>query len=324
MTAPFGAALLAAACFGVASVLQHTSAARAERGGALDPRLLVRLGCQGQYLAGLGLDAAGFVLSAWALRLLPLFVVQAALASSLAVTSVVAAVAAGEALRPAERRAVAAIVAGLVLLAASAAPEQTEPGRGLATVALLVGVPVLVLAAAWLERRPAGSRPGTLLGMLGGLAFAGFGMSSHLLGAPPRPPLVADPLAWASLVYVILGLLLYGAALQRGRVTTITAACVVAETLVPALIGVLAFGDGARPGLGAVAVAGFALTTGAALWLARQETGTEALVAQPVTKTCGASPRKPGVDAGHHRGVASLPSVTPVAEAFSVSATQPR
>jgi len=273
VTAPFAGALLAAVCFGTASVLQHTSAARSDIGSALDPRLLLRLGCQGRYLAGLGLDAVGFGLSAWAVRLLPLFVVQAALASSLAVTSVVAAVAAGEALTPAERRAVAAIVAGLVLLAVSAAPEQTEPGRGLATAVLLAGVPLLVLAATWVERRPAGPRPGMVLGMLGGLAFAGFGMAGRLLGAPPRPPLLADPLAWALVAYVGLGLLLYGAALQRGRVTTITAGCVVAETLVPALVGVIAFGDGARPGLVAVAVTGFTLTSGAALWLARQQAG---------------------------------------------------
>ena len=271
MTAPFAAALLAAVCFGTASVLQHASAGRAAAGGALDPRLLMRLGRQGPYLAGLGLDVVAFGLSAWAVRLLPLFVVQAALASSLAVTAVVAALAAREALRPAERNAVAAIVGGLVLLAVSAGPEQATPDRGLTAAVLVAGLPALVLAAALLERRAAGARPGMALGALGGLAFAGFGMAGRVLGAPPRPPLLADPLCWALVAYVGLGLLFYGAALQRGRVTTITATCVVAETLVPAAVGVAVLGDTARAGMGLVAVTGFALTTAAALWLARRE-----------------------------------------------------
>lgn len=271
MTPPFAAALLAALCFGTASVLQHASAARAASGSALDPRLLVRLARQGPYLAGLGLDAVGFGLSAWAVRLLPLFVVQAALASSLAVTAVVAALVAREALRPAERNAVAAIVGGLVLLAVSAGPEQAAPGRGLTTAVLVAGLPLLIVAAALVERRAAGARPGMALGALGGLAFAGFGMAGRVLGTPPRPALLTDPLCWALVAYVGLGLLLYGAALQRGRVTTVTAACVVAETLVPAAVGVTLLGDAARPGLGLVAVTGFVLTTAAALWLARRD-----------------------------------------------------
>lgn len=275
LTAPFAGALLAAACFGVASVLQHTSAARAEVGSALDIRLLGRLGRQGPYLLGLVLDVAGFALTAWAVRLLPLFVVQAALASSLAVTSVVAAIASREALPPPERMAVAGIVAGLALLALSAAPEQTDPGRSGATLLLVAGIPLLVLVAAWVERWPAGARPGMALATLGGLAFAGFGLAGRVLGAPPHPPVLADPVAWALVAYVVVGLLFFSAALQRGRVSSITAACVVTETLVPAAVGVVALGDGARPGLAVVAATGFALTTAAALWLARTEAGTK-------------------------------------------------
>lgn len=274
MTAPFAGALLAAACFGVASVLQGMSAARADVGGALDLRLLGRLGRQGPYLLGLGLDVAGFAITAWTVRFLPMFVVQAVLASSLAVTSVVAAIASREALRPPERLAVAGIVAGLVLLAVSAAPEQADPGRGTATVLLVAGIPSLVLFAAWVERRPAGARPGMALGTLAGLAFAGFGMAGRVMAAPPHPPLLLDPLAWALVGYVVLGFLLFGAALQRGRVTSISASCVVTETLVPAAVGVVALGDGARAGLGVVAATGFALTTAAALWLARREAAT--------------------------------------------------
>ncbi|MGH9284199.1 MAG: hypothetical protein ACRD0M_00790 [Acidimicrobiales bacterium] len=281
MTAPFAAALLAAICFGVASVLQHVSAGRAEAGGALDLRLLVRLGRQAPYLLGLALDGLGFVLAAWAVRLMPLFVVQAALASSLAVTAVLAARVTRESLGSGERRAVAAIVAGLVLLGISAGSEEHAPSRAPVTLVLLAGLPIVVAAAAVVERRPPGTRPGMALEDLAGAAFAGFGLAGRALGAPPGSPLVSDPLMWALLAYVALGLLFYGAALQRGKVTTVTAACVVVETLLPAAAGIAALGDGARPGLGMVAVAGFALTTAAAVSLARWP---DAAVSQPVAK----------------------------------------
>lgn len=266
---PVAAVLGAATCFAVASVLQDLSASRTERGGAVNPLLLVRLGRQAPFLVGLGLDAVGFVLTAWALRLLPLFFVQAGLASTLAITAVVAAAAARESLAQPERWALAGVIAGLVLLAVSATPGHEPPTGGAMTAVLMAGLPLLVAIAAVLDRSPDAPWSGVAFGALSGFCFAGFGMASHVLGAPGRPALVADPLFWSLLAYVGLGLLLYGTALQRGKVTTVTAASVVVETLVPAAVGVAVLGDAARPGLGVVAVAGFLLTIGAALSLAR-------------------------------------------------------
>jgi uncharacterized membrane protein YdcZ (DUF606 family) len=64
-------------------------------------------------------------------------------------------------------------------------------------------------------------------------------------------------------------MLFFTTALQRGSVTTTTAAVVVAETLMPALIGVFLLGDGTRQGFTWVAVAGFVLAVAGALALAR-------------------------------------------------------
>ena len=80
-------ALAAALCYGVASVLQAVAAARTSSGAAVDPRLLGRLLTQGPYLAGLGLDGVGFAASLLALRSLPLFLVESAVASSIGVTA---------------------------------------------------------------------------------------------------------------------------------------------------------------------------------------------------------------------------------------------
>ena len=85
-------AFAAALCYGVGSVLQAVAARRAHRVEGLDVRLLARLLGSWLYVVGLGLDVVGFGLSLVAVRSLPLFVVQAVLASFLAITAVLGAV----------------------------------------------------------------------------------------------------------------------------------------------------------------------------------------------------------------------------------------
>jgi hypothetical protein len=114
-------------------------------------------------------------------------------------------------------------------------------------------------------RRVRASAAAPALGALAGVGFALFGVAGRVL---PHAPYVQDPLSWAALAYVALGILLYGAALQRGPVTAVMASTTVVETVLPALAG-LALADGARAGLGPVAAVGFMLTIGATLVLVR-------------------------------------------------------
>ncbi|HET7489658.1 MAG TPA: hypothetical protein VFJ85_17150 [Acidimicrobiales bacterium] len=267
--AAVAASVAAAACFGAASVLQHAGAARAPEWRAGDPRSLLRLGRQRPFQAGVALDGAGFVLSAWAIRVLPVFVVEAALASSLAVTALLAALVSGEALRRGERLAVIAAVGGLAFAAAAASPAGPHPARWTAG-ALVAGLPLVAAAALLLDRRPAGAT-GPVLAALSGTAFAGFALAARALGAGSRPALLADPLGWALAGYVVLGLHLYGGALRRSSATAATAACLAVESLLPSAVGVLALGDRARPGMAPAGAAGFVLATVASLVLARNE-----------------------------------------------------
>lgn len=83
MTWGLAAAILAAICYGAASVLQAVAARATPAGTGVDPRLVVRVMRQTPFLLGLALDGAGFGFQFWALRSQPVFVVQAALAASL-------------------------------------------------------------------------------------------------------------------------------------------------------------------------------------------------------------------------------------------------
>jgi drug/metabolite transporter (DMT)-like permease len=262
-------ALVAAVSYGVASVLQAVGARRTARGEGLRPGLLVQLGSQLPYVAGLGLDLVGFVASLAALRRLPLFFVQSAIAGSVGVTAVVAVVALGTRLRRRETAALAGLGLGLVLLAVTAQPEAAAPLPGEARWGLLGGVALLVGYGVVLAR-VAGTAGAHGLAVGAGLGFAAVGIAARTIAVPDPPwGLVGEPLTWAIAGYGFLAILLFGSALQRGSVTTASALTFAVETVVPAAVGITLLGDRPRPGSAPLAVAGFVLTLAGAVLLAR-------------------------------------------------------
>ncbi|PNG16075.1 hypothetical protein C1J00_44045, partial [Streptomyces cahuitamycinicus] len=81
--------------------------------------------------------------------------------------------------------------------------------------------------------------------------------------------LFPNPATYALLLGGGAAFLLLTSALQRGSVTTATAGLVLGETVAPALIGVVWLGDRTRPGLGWLAILGFAVAVAGALALSR-------------------------------------------------------
>ncbi len=87
-------ALGCSVCYGTATVLQAAATRSVDAGDSdsgVDAALLLRALRQWRYLVGIGLDGLGFLLQVAALRLVPIYVVAAAIAASLAVTAIVAA-----------------------------------------------------------------------------------------------------------------------------------------------------------------------------------------------------------------------------------------
>jgi drug/metabolite transporter (DMT)-like permease len=263
--AAFGCAL----CYGIGSILQCVGARRLTASDCLDPRLLPRLARQLPYLAGLGLDLVGWLLSLIAVRTLPLFAVQATLASSVGVTAVVAAVFLG--MRPGRRQLVAlgALGLGVLLLAVTAKPGPPRAVGSAVSVGVALAVVPLVVGCALAARSLRGERAAVVLGALSGVAFGGAALCARALETDHTlAAVVTDPLSWALLGYGALGLTVFGASLQRGSVTLATAGQAAAETVVPAVAGVALLSDHARPGTAPLAVAGFVLAVAAASILA--------------------------------------------------------
>jgi drug/metabolite transporter (DMT)-like permease len=262
-------AIFAAVCYGVASTMQAVVArgTRDDRQG-VDPRLLFRLLGQWRYLASVGLDVVGLVAQVTALRSLPLFLVQAAMAASIAVTALLATRWFGMRLSGVEWASVGVVCVGLAMLGAAAESEGAGHGSRMFHFALLIAALALAVLGVAAGRLPDPARTAAL-GLVSGLGFGAMGTSIRVLPSLSIGTLITDPATYAAAVAGVLAGWFYASALQRGGVVAATAMMLIGETVPPSVIGVVLLGDHTRHGWAPVAVAGFAIAVTSALVLAR-------------------------------------------------------
>lgn len=148
-------ALGCSVCYGTATVLQAVATRSVDPGSGdsgVDAALLLRALRQWRYLVGIGLDGLGFLLQVAALRLVPIYVVAAAIAASLAVTAIEAAWVLKTRLSAVEWAAVGVVCASLAMLGLAAGPEGSGHGPPQLGWALLVIVAVVFVAGAFAGR----------------------------------------------------------------------------------------------------------------------------------------------------------------------------
>ena len=265
-------ALAAAAVFGLAAIWQ-AEAVRRVSGGRPTGRFLLRLLAVPRFWAAIGLNLAGFLLHLVSLRVVPLYLAQAGIAGSLAVTAVLAVLVLGERLSTADWLAVAAVCVGLAVLAAASGDIGNDSSAGL-EVWLAVAVVVVGAAGLLLLRSPV-PYAGPLLGLLAGFGFAGSGLAARLIPGFGLTELATAPATYLLPVCGGLAFVLYSFALRRGSVTAATAPMIVAQTVVPAAVGIALLGDQVRQGWSGPGLLGFVLTAAGAVALARFEGGPQ-------------------------------------------------
>ena len=261
-------ALGAAVCFGTGTVLQAVAARAATTGGGGEAALLLRALRQWRYLAGLALDGLGFLLQIVALRSIPIYAVAAALASSLAVTGVVAARLLQVRLSRVEWAAVGVVCAGLAMLGLASGAEGNRQGPT-ALKWTMLAIALAVLALGLLGGRWSGRGRALALGLGAGFGFGVVEVAVRLIDSLAPVRLLGNPATYALVLGGGAAFLLLTSALQRGSVTTATAGMVIGETIGPALVGVVWLGDRTRDGLAWLAVLGFLVAVAGALALAR-------------------------------------------------------
>ena len=262
--------LLSATVFGVGAVIQAHAVRRQDASPDGFVGFVARSVRDGWIMLVVAMYLVGFLLHAAAILLLPLYLAQALIAMSLPVTAIVSH-------RHEDRLhrtgwiAVGVVTIGLVLLSLGAGePGEVQTTSGF-VVALWVGVAALALAST------AGRHlPGPLLGLLAGLGYAGSAISVRGVGTPVTTVVVLAALAVPS--YSLVAFWLYSLGMHRAAVPATTAALIVAQTFVPAAVGVAWLGDEVRDGWWPEVVLGLLLSTaGAAVLGQKSRVAGEAL-----------------------------------------------
>jgi drug/metabolite transporter (DMT)-like permease len=262
-------ALAGAVCAGSGAVLQALAArAIPDRGTGLHARLVLDLVRQWRFLAGIGLDIVSFFTSFAALRVLPIFIVQAAISANLAVTALVAWRVLGTHLRRIERGAVLAVCLGLVGLGLSATRQGTSHGNTTLHISLLATVGLLALLGVGAARLPGRWSAGAL-GLLSGCAYGVINLASRVLPSLSPGALISDPATWVIPSAGFCAVLFYNTALQRASVVAASAGTIVSQTVFPAAVGLILLGDATRAGFQPLAIVGFLLAVVGSLLLTR-------------------------------------------------------
>lgn len=252
----------------VRAASRRTAEAAGKAGQGVDPGLLVRMLRQGLFLASIAIDLLGFIAQLIALRRLPVFAVQAIMSANLAVTAVFAAWFIHIRLAIREWLAVAGVVAGVALLALSAGAQGAKRVGSEFELGLILAVAAVGLVGFAVARLPNPVRT-LALGAIAGLGYAVLAVSARILPGFAPLQLIKSPATYTLAAAGIVSFMLYATALEGGSVTTATAAMVLAETVPPAIVGVIFLGDRTRHGLTGVAALGFVLAVVCALALAR-------------------------------------------------------
>ncbi len=240
------AALGAAACFGLASAVQHRAASREQAVAAMDPRLLLRLLRRPEWLVGGVADIAGTGLQALALRLGGLALVQPLLVSGLFLA--ILAEAAMQRRRPGrvELASVALSGAGLAAFLAAARPTEGAPDAPVgAWLGVAVGCAAAVALCLVVARLAPPHRPtalGLATGVLYAVAAALLAAATARLGSGPAA-LLTDWHLYGFLAVGGVGLVLNQNAFQGGRLAAPLVALTLVDPVVSVIIGVAAFGQ---------------------------------------------------------------------------------
>ena len=261
------AAFATSLCFGVSAIFEDRAAKETPTLELSGPRSVLKVTTRLPYLIGMGLGLIGWVLSLLALQRLPIYAVQAVLASSIGVVVVLHWALTRE---PVPRRQAILLLtlgAGLIALAVSAKPGGPSSVAAWFDLAIWIGVGVITLLGA-LAARTQGDRGSALLGAVSGLAYGGLALCARALETDHTVRgLLLSPLTIALLPFAALGIGFFASALQRGSVAVATACQRATMVIVPATVGLVFLGDQARHGFAPLAYGGFVLTLASVLGL---------------------------------------------------------
>ncbi len=262
------AAIGCAVCNAGAAILQKVSSDKETTLKSYNIGIFLHLFKRLPYIAGILLDIFAGILTLVAVKTLPLFIVQSVIASCVVMTAIFERIFLKRRLALQTYLACSIVLIGLGCLAFAAHSEQTATVSQLVKKILLLTPVVLVVIGA-LCMKYKNRMSATSLAVLSGAAFGSVSIIGRLFVYPdPLWMVVKIPLFWAILVYGVLGMIFFTAALQRTLATTVNGVMTSVQTIIPMLIGITLLGDSARNGLWLLLWIGVLLVVGGCAFIA--------------------------------------------------------
>jgi drug/metabolite transporter (DMT)-like permease len=254
------AAIGSSLCNGVSTVQQKVGADKEKVVRSFDFFFLFRLIKNIPYLIGTFLEVGGYGLSLIALRILPLFLVQALIAASIIVTAFGERVFLHRHLPKKTYASLFAVLIGLALLGYGAVANHATVNNQVAKLVVEVfPIPIALLGLVFIYIRRK-RLSAMILAVLGGLAFGNTSVIGRILIYPhPYWKLIENPLVWSLIASAILGQYLFSVSLQRASATQSNALMILMQTLSPTLFGLIFFGDEIKAGFQLIATVGIIL-----------------------------------------------------------------
>jgi drug/metabolite transporter (DMT)-like permease len=219
------AAIGAALCNGLSAVLQKSGVDSHPRADSLHPGLFWRLTGNIPYVSGLFIDLAAWLLTLVAVHSLPLFVVQPITGLSVLVTL---------------------LIEWLFYRKKFSWPTLAAIGSVLMRQTASYATPALAA--------------------LSGIGFGGTAIAGRILQYPlPYWHIALNPTLWSIIIDGILGVMLFTIALQRHHASTVNAAMITFETIIPVVIGLALLGDKPKGGSYVMIIIGSVITLAATL-----------------------------------------------------------
>lgn len=243
------AALGTAICNGVSAILQKAGADSHPRAKSLHPGLMFRLLGNVPYVAGALIDLVAWALTLVAVHNLPLFLVQPITGLSVIVTVLIEWLYFKKPFHMPTLLAMLVILGGLSIIASQATVQTAHAVNGFSYIFIIVILPLILLALGLWSVRVQKPWATFLLSTLAGIGFGGTAITGRMLSIDKPYWHILITLPFLSLVaYGVIGVMLFTVALQRHHASTVNAAMITFETLVPLTVGLLVLGDKPRGG----------------------------------------------------------------------------
>jgi drug/metabolite transporter (DMT)-like permease len=261
------AAIAAALCNGVAAVPQKVSANKAKLIKSLDPSVLVKLLKQSPYLFGIILDILAGFLTLVAVHSLPLFIVQAVIASGVVITAFIERIVFRRKLPGQIYLATVLVLIGLSMLALASHNENAASISS--SIQMFVGFfpfVLIILGAPFIKSKSRFSS--TALALLSGIGFGGVSVIGRIIIYPnPIWQVITMPLIYSLAAYAVIGMLFFTAALQRTLATSVNGLMVASQTIFPLSVGILLLGDTAKNNLWVLVYSGCLATVAGCMYI---------------------------------------------------------